>query len=72
MAAKPQRPKGRDGALSSLNGAIQIVNLVKEDSRIAQAKAALASVGVLLAIIIVGFLLVLIDRPLAKVAYRRR
>jgi len=72
MTAKSQRPKGRDGALSSLNGAIQAVNLVKEDSRITQAKTAFDSVCVLLAIIRVGFLLVLIGQPVANAAYRTR
>jgi len=72
MANKSQPRKGRNGTLSSLNEAIQVVNLAEEHSRITQAKAAFASVGVLLAIIRVGFLLVLIDRPPANVAYRAR
>jgi len=72
MTAKSQRPKGRGGVLSSLNGAIQAVDLAKEDSKIAQAKTAFDSVSVLLAIIRVGFLLGLIDQPLANAAYRTR
>ena len=55
MTVRPQQPKGRDGALSSLNVAIAAVDLAKEDSRITQAKAAFGSVGVLLAIIRAGF-----------------
>jgi len=70
MAAKSQRPKGRDDTLSSLNGAIEAVDLVKGGSRITQAKAAFGSVVVLLSIIRVGFLLVPIDRLLANVIYR--
>jgi len=57
MTTKSQRPKGRDGALSSLDGAIQAVDLAKEDSRTTQAKVAFGSVGALLAIIKVGLLL---------------
>jgi len=70
MAAKSQRPKGRDDTLSSLNGAIEAVDLVKGGSMITQAKAAFGSVVVLLSIIRVGFLLVPIDRLLANVIYR--
>jgi len=72
MTAKSQRLKGRGGALSSLNGAIQAVNLAEEDSRITQAKTAFDSVSVLLAIIRVGFLLVLINQLAANAAYRTR
>jgi len=72
MTAKSQRLKGRDGALSSLNVAIQAVNLAKKDSRITQAKTAFDSVSVLLATIRVGFLLVLIGQPVANAAYRTR
>jgi len=70
MTTKSQRPKGRDGALSSLDGAIQAVDLAKEDSRTIQAKAAFGSVGALLAIIKVGFLLDSVDQPLANAVYR--
>jgi len=70
MTAKSQRPKGRGDTLSSLNGAIEAVDLAKGGSRITQAKAAFGSVVVLLSIIRVGFLLVPIDRLLANVIYR--
>jgi len=58
MAAKSRQPKGPDGALSSLNGAIEALDLAKEDSRITQAKATFGSVGALLVMIRVGFLLI--------------
>ena len=51
MAAKSQRPKGRDGALSSLNIAIDAVNLAKEISSITPAKAVFGSVSILLTMI---------------------
>jgi len=72
MTTKSQRPKGRDGALSSLDGAIQAVDLAKEDSRTTQAKVAFGSVGALLAIIKVGFLFDSVDQPLANAVYRTR
>jgi len=71
MTTKSQRPKGRDGALSSLNRAIDAVDLAKEDSGITQAKAAFGSVGVLLTMIRVSFRFP-IDQPLANVVYRTR
>ena len=51
MEAKSKRPKGRDSALSSLNVAIDVLNLAKEISSITPAKAALGSVSVLLTMI---------------------
>ena len=51
MAAKSQRPNGRNGALSSLNVAIDILNLAKEVSSITPAKAAFGSVSILLTMI---------------------
>jgi len=39
MQAKSQRPKGRDGAISSLNIAIEGLNLAKEVSSVTPAKA---------------------------------
>jgi len=56
MDANSQRPKG-DGVLSSLNVAIEALNLAKEVSVIAPAKAAFGSVSVLLTMIRVCFLL---------------
>ena len=58
MAAKSRQRKGPDGALSSLNGAIEALDLAKGGSRITQAKAAFGSVGALLVMIRVSFLLV--------------
>jgi hypothetical protein len=55
MAANPQRPKGRDGALSSLNMAIDALNLAKDIIDIAPAKAAFGSASVLLTMIRVRF-----------------
>ena len=56
MTTKPQRPKGQDGVLSSLNVAIDALNLAKSVSSITPAKAAFDSTGVLLSTIRVGFL----------------
>jgi len=72
MTTKSQRLKGLDGALSLLNKAIEAVELAKDDSRIAQAKAAFGSVVILLAIIRVGFPLVPSDRLLTNAVYRPR
>ena len=58
MEAKSQRPKGREGAISALNVAIEALNLAKEVSSITPAKAVFSSVSVLLAIIKVSILLV--------------
>jgi len=55
MDAKSQRPEGRDGVLSVLNVAIEVLNLVKEVSDITPAKAAFGSVSVLLTMIRVRF-----------------
>ena len=59
MDTKPQRSKRRDGALSSLSAAIEAMNLAKEVSSMTPAKAVFkfGSVGVLLAMIRVHFLL---------------
>ena len=51
MDTKSERPKGRDSALSSLNLAIEGLNLAKEISSITPAKAVFGSVSVLLAMI---------------------
>ena len=56
MATKSQRPKGREGALSLLNAAIEAVNLAKEASSITPAQAAFGAAGVLLTMIKVRFL----------------
>ena len=57
MADDSQRPKGRNGVLSSLNAAIDGPNLAKEVSSIAPAKAIFGSVTILLTMIRVSFLL---------------
>jgi len=51
MATNSQRPKERDGALSSLNMAIDALNLAKELSSVTPAKAVFGTVGVLLTMI---------------------
>ena len=51
MAMDPNRQKGRDGVLSSLNATIEALNLAKEISGIAPAKAAFDSVSALLTMI---------------------
>ena len=56
METKPQRPKGRDGALSSLNMAIEAMNLAKEVSSVTPAKAVFGSVSILLTMVRVRFL----------------
>jgi len=56
MEADPQRPKGRDGTLSSLNIAIEAMNLAKEVSSITPAKAVFGSVSILLMMVRVRFL----------------
>jgi hypothetical protein len=51
MDTYPQRPKGRDGALSTLNVTIDALNLAKDIVDIAPAKAAFGSVIALLTMI---------------------
>ena len=57
MQASPQRPKGRDGVLSTLSVTIEALNLAKEVCGITPAKAAFGSVSALLTMIRVCFLL---------------
>ena len=56
MAAKPQQPKGQDGTISSLNIAIEAMNLAKEVSSITPAKAVFGSVSILITMVRVCFL----------------
>ena len=56
MADKSQQPKGRDGVLSTLNLAIDGLNLAKEVSSVTPAKAAFGTVAILLAMIRVSLL----------------
>jgi len=71
MAAKSQRPKGRNDVLSLLNEAIDALNLAKEASSITPARAAFGFASVLLTEIRVGFLPVHVGRLLTDV-YRTR
>ena len=57
MADNSQQPKGQDGLLSSLNVAIDGLNLAKEISSVTPAKAVFGSVAILLAMIRVCSLL---------------
>ena len=56
MATKSQRQNGRESAVSSLNVANYAPNFAKDVSKIAPAKAAFGTAGVLLTTIGVGFL----------------
>jgi len=58
----PKSQRRRDGALSSLNVAIEAVKLAKEISSITPAKAVFGSVSVVLTMIRVSFLLVYLAR----------
>lgn len=51
MTTKSHRQKGRDGTLSSLNVAIETMNLAKEVSSVTPAKAVFGSVSILLTMI---------------------
>ena len=53
-----QQPKEREDAMSALNKAIETLNLARDASTIAPAKAVFGSVSVILSTIRVGFLLV--------------
>jgi len=57
MKNECQQPKGREGATEELNTAIKATNLAESLSAIAPAKIAFGSVGVLLTVIKVCFLL---------------
>jgi len=57
MTDESHRPKGRDGVLSSLDVAIDGLNLAKEISSITPAKVVFGSVAILLTMIRVSFLL---------------
>ena len=63
MDASSQRPKGRDGILSTWNVAIDAVNLAKDVVGITPAKAAFGSVGALLTLIRVRFFPFCDDEP---------
>ena len=57
METKSQRPEGRDGVLSTLDVAVDELNLAKELSSITPAKAVFGSVVILLTMIKVCFIL---------------
>jgi hypothetical protein len=57
MEAKSQQPKRREGTTSALNRAAAAVNLAEKNSTIPPAKAVFRSIGVLLTLIRVCFLL---------------
>ena len=67
MDARSQRSKRQDVTLSTLNAAIEAMNLAKEVSSMTPAKAIFGSVSVILAMIRVGPLLVRPDEPQANV-----
>jgi len=62
MATKSQQSNRRDVALSSLNAAVQAVNLAKELSSVTPAKAVFGTVSVILTMIKVSFLTVCVER----------
>jgi len=72
MADNSQRPKGRDSVLSSLNVAIDGLNLAKGATSVLQAKAAFTSASFLLTMIRVGFLSAHVGQLLANVQCRTR
>ena len=55
MKTQSRQPKRRDGVLSSLNTAIDAMNIAKDVMEIAPAKAAFGIVGVIPNMIRVGF-----------------
>ena len=62
MDANSQRPKHRHRVLSSLNAAIDAMNIAKDVMNITPAKAVFASVSVMLGMIKVHFLLLYVCR----------
>ena len=67
MASTPQRPKGRDGLLATLDVFIQILTLAKDTCGILPAQVALDSACALLGMIRVRFSLLRDDKPLIRV-----
>ena len=67
MNAKSRRPKPRDGAISSLNAAIDAMNLVKEALSMTPAMAVAGLVSVVLTMTRVCFLPFNIDRLSANI-----
>ena len=67
MHLKAQQPKHRDVALSSLNVAIDAINIMKDVMEGTPAKAAFASISVILTMTRVGLLLIRLDQPQVNV-----
>ena len=67
MNLKSQPPKRQDAALSSLNVAIDAMNVMKDAMEGTPAKAAFASVSIILTMIRVGLLLIRLDQPQVNV-----
>ena len=55
MKADSPQPKEREGIISTLNGAIEAMNLAKEVSSVTPAKAVFGSVSFILTMIKVSF-----------------
>jgi len=72
MATKTQRPQGHNGVPSTLNVAIDALNLAKETTSVTPVKTAFTSAGVLLTMIRVGFLPIYAGRLLTTNVYRTR
>ena len=71
MNPKSQQQKQRDTTLSSLNAAIETLNIAKDVLSMTPAKAALGSVTVILTMIRVGFLPSHVSRYSANVSRTR-
>ena len=56
MEAKSQQPKGREGAISALNAAIEALSVAEKTSSVAPAKDVFGSATILLTLIKVCFL----------------
>ena len=71
MTDKPQQTKGQDDVLSSLNAAIDALNIAKKVSSITPANVAFSSTGGLLILIRVCLLPVHVGRLLAEMCRTR-
>ena len=57
MEIESKKPRGRETAISALNAAVEAMNLAEKISTITPAKTVFRSVGILLTLIVVCFLL---------------
>lgn len=57
MEAEFKQHKGREAAISTLNGAVEVMNLAEKTSTITPAKTIFGSASILLTLIVVCFLL---------------